>query len=68
MASLVASASAAQLFRVSGERVLITGASAGLGRSMAIALAQNGASVAVCARRQDLLDELCEEVLTNTQH
>lgn len=40
----------------------ITGASSGLGRSLARRLAADGATVAVVARRQALLDTLVEEI------
>src|SRR5437899_6636489 len=36
---------------------LVTGASAGIGRATAIALAERGAVVAICARRKDKLDD-----------
>src|SRR5439155_22618089 len=36
---------------------LVTGASSGIGRETAIALAERGAVVAVCARRKDKLDD-----------
>jgi len=41
-----------------GRRVLITGASSGIGAAMARELAAAGALVAICARRRDLLDEV----------
>jgi NADP-dependent 3-hydroxy acid dehydrogenase YdfG len=41
---------------------LVTGASAGIGRATALALAQRGAHVAVCARRQELLAEVADKV------
>ena len=40
-----------------GAKCLVTGASAGIGRETAIALAKRGAIVAVCARRKDKLDD-----------
>jgi NAD(P)-dependent dehydrogenase (short-subunit alcohol dehydrogenase family) len=42
--------------------VWITGASSGLGRAMALEFALQGASVAVTARRMDLLEELVAEI------
>jgi len=41
---------------------IITGASGGIGRSLAVALAKAGARVGVIARRADLLQELVREV------
>ena len=41
--------------------VVITGASAGIGRVTALAFAQQGAHVALLARRQEALEELAEE-------
>jgi short-subunit dehydrogenase len=43
--------------------VAITGASAGIGRAIAIRVARDGASVAVCARRRDRLDEIANEII-----
>ena len=45
-----------------GEIALVTGASGGLGRHFAIALAAAGARVAVAARRTELLDTLVAEI------
>jgi len=42
--------------------VLVTGASAGIGRATALALASHGAHVAVTARRRALLDEVAAEI------
>ncbi|MGL6096673.1 MAG: SDR family NAD(P)-dependent oxidoreductase [Fimbriiglobus sp.] len=41
---------------------VITGASSGIGRAMAVALAAQGARVGVTARRTDLLESLVQEV------
>ncbi len=42
--------------------VLITGASSGIGRALALEYAKSGAKVAMVARRRELLDALAEEV------
>jgi short-subunit dehydrogenase len=44
--------------KLTGKSVLITGASAGIGRASAMALAREGANIVLTARRQDRLDEL----------
>jgi NAD(P)-dependent dehydrogenase (short-subunit alcohol dehydrogenase family) len=46
----------------SGKRVLITGASSGIGAEMARQLGAEGARVAIAARRVDRLDEVAGEV------
>lgn len=50
------------LFRVDGRRALVTGASSGLGRRFALALARAGAEVVVVARRADKLAGLVAEL------
>jgi len=47
---------------LAGRRVLITGASQGIGRACALKLATTGAAVAVAARNQDKLNELASEI------
>ena len=47
---------------VKGKRVLVTGASSGLGRALAVGLAERGATVGLCARRADRLADVLAEV------
>src|SRR5206468_2406372 len=46
----------------SGQRTLLTGASSGIARAVAIELAAHGSRLAIVARRQTLLEELAEEI------
>jgi short-subunit dehydrogenase len=45
-----------------GKTVLVTGASSGIGRALAIEAARQGARVGLIARRGDLLSQLAEEI------
>ncbi|OBI38594.1 SDR family oxidoreductase [Mycobacterium colombiense] len=47
---------------LAGKRILLTGASSGIGEAAAEQFARAGATVAVVARRQDLLDALAERI------
>lgn len=47
-------------FEVDGRRVLITGASSGIGAGLAERLAEQGAVVGICARREDRLAAVLE--------
>jgi NAD(P)-dependent dehydrogenase (short-subunit alcohol dehydrogenase family) len=52
----------ASLFRLDGARVLVTGASRGIGRAIAVACAEAGADVALAARSDDALHDAEQEV------
>lgn len=49
-------------FDVSGKNAIVTGASSGLGRQFALCLAEQGANVAIMARRVNKLEEVKAEV------
>ncbi|MFM9886110.1 MAG: SDR family NAD(P)-dependent oxidoreductase [Burkholderiales bacterium] len=48
---------------ISGKTGLVTGASSGIGRSIALALGAEGVRVAITARRRERLDELAAEIV-----
>jgi 3-oxoacyl-[acyl-carrier protein] reductase len=54
---------ASELFDLTGRVALVTGASSGLGARFATVLAQNGAAVALVARRADRLDTLKSDLV-----
>lgn len=49
-------------FDLTGRRALVTGASRGIGRAIALAYARAGADVAVLARNAEALDDLAAEI------
>ena len=49
-------------FNFDGKIVLVTGASRGIGKSIAFAFGEAGANVAVAARKTDLLKEVVKEI------
>lgn len=49
-------------YALAGRRALVTGAGRGIGRSIALMLAQAGADVAVSARSQNQIDEVAAEI------
>jgi NAD(P)-dependent dehydrogenase (short-subunit alcohol dehydrogenase family) len=48
--------------RLAGKSAIVTGASRGIGRAIALRLASEGANVAICARDRDALQEAAREI------
>ena len=55
------SKSVKDLFDLTGKTAIVTGGSRGIGKEMAEGLAEAGASLMLCARRQEWLDDTVEE-------
>lgn len=53
----------AQLFDLTGKTAVVTGGGSGLGRVMAIALAEAGANVVICSRRLEVCEEVVKEIV-----
>ena len=51
---------------LAGKRMLVVGASAGIGRSIALRAAKDGCEIAVVARRKDVLEDLTAKAATGT--
>lgn len=51
-----------ELFDLSDEVAIVTGGSMGLGRQMALGLAEAGANVVICARKLDRCEETAREI------
>jgi NAD(P)-dependent dehydrogenase (short-subunit alcohol dehydrogenase family) len=52
-------------FRLDGKRAFVAGASSGIGLGCAVALAEAGAAVTLCARRGDVLEAAVRELRSN---
>ena len=48
--------------RLKGKMAVVTGAGSGIGRACALALAQEGANVALVGRRKKLLEKVAAEI------
>lgn len=47
---------------LAGKRILVTGGGTGLGKEMSVGFAAHGAHVAICGRREQVLEEACREI------
>ena len=52
--------------QMTGKKALVTGASAGIGKAIALALAREGVDVAICARREEPLQRTAAEIAAAT--
>src|ERR1035437_2738164 len=51
--------------QLKGKTALVTGASAGIGRAIAVALAAEGVKLCIAARRRKLLEQLAGEIVAD---
>jgi NAD(P)-dependent dehydrogenase (short-subunit alcohol dehydrogenase family) len=56
----------AELFDLTGKVVIVTGSTKGIGRAMVEGLARAGASVVVSSRKQELCDQVAQEIAAAT--
>src|SRR3984893_7071207 len=52
--------------QMNGKTALVTGASAGIGKAIAFALAREGVDVAICARRREPLEAAASQIARET--
>lgn len=62
----MADANVMDMFRLDGKVALVVGGSRGLGRSMALALAEAGATTVICSRRQADCQKVAAEIAEKT--
>ncbi len=53
-------------FGLTGKVAIVTGGSEGIGKASALRLCEEGAEVAICARRADVLQKAADEIKTKT--
>ena len=51
---------------LTGKKAIVTGGSVGIGKATARELAREGVDVAICARRQDVLEQAAAELASET--
>src|SRR4051794_26811250 len=50
-------------YSVAGKKALVTGGSSGIGAALAVALAKGGATIGICARREDRLSSVLDQCI-----
>jgi 3-oxoacyl-[acyl-carrier protein] reductase len=51
---------------INGRVAIVTGSSQGIGKAIAMGLAMEGARVVICARREDALKNVAEEIASRS--